>query len=106
MSVAATLREFATRRHVRPWALCAPILVLIISIPLLRPLHTPDPSLISDDEQSRLATVQAIVEHRTLAIEGTDFRDTRDKIVSHADIGDRFPTHFYSKQPPMLAVLL
>jgi hypothetical protein len=106
MSFVFALRRFATRRHVRPWALSAPILVLILSIPLLRPLHTPDPSLISDDEQSRLATVQAIVEHHTLAIEGTDFRDTRDKIVSRADIGDHFPVHVYSSQPPMLAVLL
>ncbi|HET6250181.1 MAG TPA: hypothetical protein VFE47_20995 [Tepidisphaeraceae bacterium] len=106
MSVAVALRRFATRRHVRPWALCAPIIVLIISIPLLRPLHTPDPSLISDDEQSRLGTIQAIVEHHTLAIEGTDFRDTRDKIVAKSDAGEKFPAHFYSKQPPMLAALM
>ena len=106
MILAGSLRRYLTRRHVRPWALCAPILILIIAIPIQRPLRTPDPSLISDDEQSRLATIQAIVEHHSLAIEGTDFRDTRAKIVAIGDIGEKFPTHFYSKQSPMLAVLL
>ena len=38
-----------------------PILILLIAIPLLRPLRSPDPRLISDDEQARLATVQAMV---------------------------------------------
>ncbi len=60
----------------------------------------------SDDEQARLGTIQALVEHKTLAIEGTDFRGTRDKIVALADSGERFPSHYYSNQPPMLAVLL
>ena len=106
MFLVAPLRRYAGRRHVRPWALCAPILVLIISIPMLRALRVSDYSQISDDEQSRLATVQAIVEHRTLAIEGTDFRDTRSKIVAASEKNERFPAHFYSKQPPMQAVLM
>ena len=84
--------------YVRPWALAAPILILLICIPLLRPLRHPDPRLMSDDEQSRLATVQAMVEGRTLAIENTDFAETRDKIA----VG----SHLYSSQPPMFAALL
>ncbi|HWE04752.1 MAG TPA: hypothetical protein VG326_20260 [Tepidisphaeraceae bacterium] len=84
----------------------APILILLIAIPLLRPLRSPDPRLISDDEQARLATVQAIVEHGSQAIEGTEFRDTRDIIVSKADVSSPFPSHVYSKQPPMMALLL
>jgi hypothetical protein len=84
----------------------APILILLIAIPLLRPLRLPDPRLISDDEQARLATVQAIVEHGSQAIEGTEFRDTRCIIVGKADVTSQFPSHYYSKQPPMMALLL
>jgi len=94
------------RRHVRPWALCAPIVVLIISIPMLRALRVSDYSQISDTEQSILATVQAVVEHRTLAIEGTDFRETNSRIVSASEINERFPAHMYSRQPPMMGVLM
>jgi hypothetical protein len=72
--------------------------VLLLCLPLLRPLRHPDPRLVSDDEQARLGTVQAIVERKTLAIEATGFRSTRDKIA----VG----RHLYSNQPPMLALLL
>ncbi len=85
-------------RVVRPWALSGPIVVLLIAIPLLRPLRHPDPRSICDDEQSRLATVQAIVENRTLAIDGTVFSTTRQKVF----VGGR---HF-SDQPPVMALLL
>jgi len=91
---------------VRPWALSAPILVLLISLPLLRPLRVPDPRMVSDGEQARLATIQAIVESHSLAIEGTSFRDTRRKIVSPADIGQPVAIHHYSDQSPMLSALL
>src|SRR5690242_3038097 len=101
----AIARRFISRPFVRPWALCAPIIILLISIPMLRPLHLTDMSLLSDDEQSRLATVQAIVEQHSLAIENTDFRETRAKIVSKADAG-KLPLHVYSNQPPMLSALL
>ncbi|HZK80547.1 MAG TPA: hypothetical protein VFC46_05750 [Humisphaera sp.] len=84
----------------------APILILLIAIPLLRPLRSPDPRLISDDEQARLATVQAMVEHHSQAIEATEFRDTRDIIVARSDVSSQFPSHYYSKQPPMMALLL
>src|ERR671917_487186 len=60
-------------RMVRPWALLGPVVVLIIALPLLRPLRHPDPRAISDDETARLATVQAVVDHGTLAIDRTDF---------------------------------
>src|SRR5918998_432817 len=55
------------RKWVRPWALSAPILVLVIALPLLRPLRYPVPQYrISDEEAARLATIQAIVEHVTI----------------------------------------
>jgi hypothetical protein len=55
---------------VRPWALFGPVVVLVVALPLLRPLRHPDPGAMSDEEMSRLATVQAIAEHGTLAIDG------------------------------------
>ena len=70
----------------------------LLAIPLLRPLRHPDPRGICDDEQSRLATVQAIVENQTLAIDGTVFGTTRQRV----EVGGRH----YSDQPPVMAVLL
>src|SRR5438045_9776458 len=79
-SLVARLTPERPRKMVRPWALSAPILVLLVALPLLRPLRYPLPRQISDEEQARLATVQAIVEHRTLHIDATDFTTTRSKI--------------------------
>ena len=99
MDVLHSFRRYLTKPHVRPWALSSPILVLLVCLPLLRPLRHPDPRDISDDELSRLATVQSIVEHRTLAIESSDFvPQLRDTI--------RKGEHVFSSQPPALSVLL
>jgi len=98
MDVIRDFRRYLTKPHVRPWALSAPILVLLFCIPLLRPLRNPDPSQISDDELGRLATVQSMVEHRTLAIDGSSMTPTRGTVR----IGDKL----YADQPPTLAVLL
>ena len=84
---------------VRPWGLSAPVAVLLICLPLMRPLRHPDPRAISDDEQARLATIEALVEHHTLAINSTEFRTTRCLIVQ---TGDRW----YSDQSPVMSVLL
>jgi hypothetical protein len=93
------LRRYRNRRHVRPWALSAPIVVLLIALPLLRPLRHPDPRSISDDESARLATVQALVEQNRLSIDDTGFADaTRFKVFRDG--------HWYSNQPPTMAVLL
>jgi hypothetical protein len=85
-------------RLVRPWALLGPVVVLVMTLPLLRPLRHPDPRMISDEELARLATVQAIVEHKTLAIDDTDFVSTHLKV--------RRQDHFYSDQPPVMSALL
>ncbi len=98
MSFRSYLPRSRNLRLVRPWALGGPIVVLLIAIPLLRPLRHPDPRTICDDEQARLATVQAIVENRTLAIDGTVFSTTRQKVF----VGGRH----YSDQPPVMALLL
>src|SRR4051794_39193629 len=86
-------------RLVRPWALLGPLVVLVISLPLLRPLRHPDPRTISDEELARLATVQAMVERHTLAIDKTDFAATRLQV-------ERDDGRHYSDQPPVLAALL
>jgi hypothetical protein len=97
-SVLTFLRRNPSGRKIRPWALVGPIVVLIISLPLLRPLRHPDPRTISNEELARLATVQALVEHRTLAIDQTDFVATDLKVIRNG--------HYYSDQPPVMAALL
>lgn len=83
---------------VRPWALAVPILVLLVAAPLLRPLRHPMPSQISRDEVTRLATIQAIVEHGTLDLQQAELTVTPYGLAIQETQGIR--------QPPMLAVLL
>ncbi len=97
-SLAAYLRAYRRRKHVRPWSLSAPIIVLLICLPILSPLRHPLRSQMSDEETSRWATVQALVEQQTFAIEGTDFKQTSQK-VRVADV-------YYSNQPPTQGLLL
>ena len=98
MDLLDDLRRFFTRPHVRPWALSAPILVLLICLPLLRPLRHPDPRAISDDELGRLGTIQALVERRTLAID--------DSVHIPVHEIERRGEDLIATQPPVLAVLL
>ncbi|MGB7158513.1 MAG: hypothetical protein WBD40_10640 [Tepidisphaeraceae bacterium] len=100
MDLINDFRRYLTKPHVRPWALSSPVLVLIICLPLLRPLRHPDPGGVSTDEIVRLATVQAIVEHHTLALDDTLKRSPGQTISGYHD-GRR-----YSDQPPVMAVLL
>jgi hypothetical protein len=84
--------------------MAAPILVLVVCLPLLRPLR--QPTQISENESGRLATIQAIVEHKTTAIDQSSFHPVHDVIVSaHPPGGPRSPRHF-SKQPPVMAAML
>lgn len=92
------LRAYTNRKHVRPWALAGPIVVLLICLPLLRPLRHPVATLMNDDEMSRWATVQALVEQQTFAIDQTHFAGTRQKI----QVGEAY----YSDQPPVMGLLL
>ena len=98
MDVLNQFRRYLTQPHVRPWALSSPILVLLICLPLLRPLRHPDPRLISDDEQARLATVQSLVEHRTLAIERSASLPIRGTFRKNG--------HVFAEQPPVFSLLL
>jgi hypothetical protein len=83
--------------------LSAPIIVLLICLPLLRPLRHPDPRLVSDDEQARLATIQAVVEQHTLEIQNTNFFATRD-VIKLKD--RRGYSHWFSDQSPTMSYLL
>jgi hypothetical protein len=76
------LRRMKSRQVVRPWAICAPVVLLLIALPLLRPLRWPGDA--SENELSRLATVQALVEHDSLAINDTEFFIT----LRHPDPAD------------------
>jgi hypothetical protein len=98
MNALDQFRRYLTKPHVRPWALSAPILVLLICLPLLRPLRHPDPRGVSDDELNRLATVDSVVERRTLAIDGSLFAPLAGT-MQHGG-------HTYSRQAPTMAVLL
>lgn len=92
------LRGLPDRQMVRPWALAVPILVLLIAAPMLRPLRHPMLAQISRDEVTRLATVQAIVEHRTIDLSQTGTAVTPYGYAPRETAGIR--------QPPMLAALL
>jgi hypothetical protein len=85
---------------VRPWGLATPILVLLVCLPLLRPLR--QPTDISDNERSRLATIRAIVEKRTLAIDGMEVDPVSIAMTAPNARGERQ----YSQQPPVMAALL
>jgi hypothetical protein len=89
------IRRYLDGPMVRPLALSAPILVLLIALPLLRPLRHPGDA--SSDETLRLATVRALVEHRSLAL---------DKSYEKIPGAMRTATGVYSSQPPMMALLL
>ena len=92
------LRRYRNRRHVRPWALAVPVVILLITVPLVRPLRHPDPRSISDDELARLATTQSLVEDDRFDIGASPYSVTRTKVQRDG--------RWYSNQPPMMAVLL
>src|SRR4051812_22388489 len=101
-------RRWLRRPKLRPWGLVAPVVVLLICLPLLRPARHPgDPP---PDETARIGTVRALVERRSLALEpaevARDFlsldslRDVRDPPVIQTN------KDYYASQPPVMAVLL
>jgi hypothetical protein len=100
----AAIKEWWRSRErppmVRPWGLAAPILVLVVCLPLLRPLR--HPTTISDNERSRLATIEAIVEKHTLAVDGPLYFQPRSSISTDASGSQRH----YSSQPPVMSALL
>src|SRR5436190_23866962 len=86
------------RPLVRPWALLTPIAVLLIALPLLRPLRHPSSRDMSEQERAILAPVQSVVEQHTLAVEATNFTLIRESVDRNG--------HTYSTQAPTFPVLL
>src|SRR5262249_49954822 len=78
--------------------LAGPIVVLLVSLPLLRPLR--HPGEMSDDEAARLQTVRALVEYHTMAL-------APDDIANHPMSNVVFANQkVYIDQPPVFAFLL
>lgn len=98
MSIRGYIRNTLPRPIVRPWALAAPILVLVICLPMLRPLR--HPAEISEDEALRLATVQSIVHSGSLAL-----NNRLPRPIDPARLIEK-NGHVYADQPPVMAVLL
>lgn len=90
------LRGYLRRPFVRPWALAAPVIVLFVCLPMLRPLR--HPTDLSEDESLRLATIHALVEHHTLALDAPPQVDAQQIIQAGASV--------YADQTPMMALLL
>ncbi len=98
MFVQRYISQLQNQPLVRPWALSGPILILLICLPLLRPLQHPGQRWMSEGEASTLATVQSLVEHKTLAIDDSDYANIQERIAIHG--------RHYSSQPPVQGTLL
>ncbi len=96
--ISARMYGAAQRPLVRPWALSSPILVLLICLPLLRPLRHPDPRQMGEQELGRVAMIQSFAEHGTAAIE----QSTYQPLVQRRMVNG----HIYSTQPPMQSLLM
>ena len=85
------------RRKFRPWALLTPILVLLVALPLLRPLRSPSGA--SNGELLLLDTVRAVSQTGGLRLDPTVWRGRPGTVINAKDrvIADR---------PPVFAVLL
>lgn len=75
-----------------------PIIVLLVAVPLVRPLRQPDAQSMSDDEVARCATIQSLGERGELAIDESQFIWTGAKV--------RREGRWYANQPPVMALLL
>lgn len=121
-AIANYFRRLRSRQVVRPWALAAPIVVLVIALPLLRPLRSPGDA--SENELSRLATIQSLVEHDGQAIDDTEFfaelrrgANNRESSASAPLATPRLATgavtgtihvgkKYYSDKPPVMSYVL
>ncbi len=87
---------------VRPWALSAPLLVLLIAVFLLRPIRHASLAGIGEEERAILATTQALGETGSPAIDSSSFVTTRLYQKPNAPPGRQM----FADQPPMLAFVL
>lgn len=99
------IRRWKEQPKIRPWALAAPIILLLLCLPLLRPLRYPTAP--AADEAIRLLTIRSIVENGTFAVE---------RVPSHRAMSDqrqvgtvllkRRGDEYFSTQPPTFAAIL
>ena len=105
------LRTTSQRQRVRPWALLPTILVLLVALPLLRPLRVPQSQGISSNELSRLAVVESLAERGTQDIERTSYyailKDRKSTDKSHeAPETVRKSDGIFSDKMPVLSFIL
>lgn len=120
-AIADYFRRLRSRQVVRPWALCAPVLVLVIALPLLRPLRAPNDA--SESELSQMATIEALVEREGLVINDTDYFNSLRRGEGNHDHATSIPfpirptgeavggtihvgTKYYSDQPAVMSYVL
>src|SRR5438552_18753757 len=98
-------RTLPRRQVVRPWALAVPVLVLLVALPLLRPLRSPDN--ISANELTRLATIQTMAEEHRQEIESSPFYALlRQRDYYQPPETVKLGRHVYSDKAPVLQLLL
>lgn len=90
-------RLWLTHRAVRPWALLTPVLVLVVALPLLRPLRAP--GQLSDGELLLLQTTRSLRVDGDLALDPVVAIVAPDEVI-HAR------GRVYAAQPPGFALLL
>ena len=101
------LQALSRRQMVRPWALAVPVLVLVVALPLLRPLRSPESGSISANELTRLATIQALAETHSQEIETTPFYSIlRQRNFHRPPETVQIQNHSYSDKAPVLAVIM
>jgi hypothetical protein len=106
-SILNYFRTLPKRQIVRPWALAVPVLVLLVALPLLRPLRSPDADSMSANELTRLATIQALAENHSQEIETSPFYSAlRQRNYAQPPETVQIQNHVYSDKAPVLAVLL
>ena len=90
---------------VRPWALLTPVVVLLIALPLLRPLRHPGRASMA--ERATLATARAVAEKGQLHLDGVEGVDV-ERLRSVGEAVRRGGTDgaTYAVRPPTFAVLL
>jgi hypothetical protein len=81
----------------RPWALAVPIAILLLCLPLLRPLRHSEPA---SDEAVRLASVQSLLDSHSLALKPAAVDTWDDESLV------RINGKLFANQPPTMAVLL
>jgi hypothetical protein len=78
--------------------LAGSVLILVVCLPLLRPLRQPDSRRWGEEEQMIASTVQSIVEQRSLAID--------QSIFGKSPVAIEYAGRHFSPYPPMYSVLL